>query len=194
MQDVQHLASRITHVRKTFQFFCSQVAGKVREFVEQLAHRTLAFARPQSPPSLARAGRPAVQVFRPAENLSGMRAYPGELPEESFRMHEKVKSVSPRSRLAQGPRAESPRDTYADYYSGGGPGRAAENKSPGVYLTRAVGLSSCRNHEDHSTLHRHTCEKSRGWLRSVKSEERLKGGMGDTKFDYRRYLPTHDYY
>jgi hypothetical protein len=34
MQDVERLRNRIKHVRKTFQYFGNQVAGKIREFVE----------------------------------------------------------------------------------------------------------------------------------------------------------------
>jgi hypothetical protein len=94
--------------------------------------------------------------------------------------------------------------------------RAGENRSPLGMTSRtkqhershfqqdvagsSYGLrGSCRNHEDHSTLHRHTCEKGREWLRAVKSEERFlvsPSPRAEGKYDYRRYLPARgsEYY
>jgi hypothetical protein len=75
MQDIEHLRNRIKHVRKTFQHFCSQVAAKVREFVDQLIDRTVSFSRPQSPPSLIHGGKMASDVFRQSDNMGRLRSY-----------------------------------------------------------------------------------------------------------------------
>jgi hypothetical protein len=122
MQDVQHLCNRIRHVRKTFQHFCSQVAGKIREFVEQLADRTtaLSLSRPQSPPSsLQPARKLASEVFRQSDNLGRVRPdnrLVAELPEESFKTHGQVRNISPRTHFTAAqqtqPRVQPSRDKY----------------------------------------------------------------------------------
>ena len=101
MQDVEHLRNRIKNVRKTFLYFGNQVAGKIREFVEQLIDKSLNFGRAQSPPSLQRSGIPASDVFRRSDNIAKVRSYDliGQLPEESFKAYDQVRSISPRNPL-----------------------------------------------------------------------------------------------
>lgn len=98
MQDVEHLRNRIKHVRKTFQYFCNQVAGKIKEFIEQLIDKSVAFNRPQSPPSLHRSGKMASDIFRQSDNMAKLRSY-NDLPEESFKVYNQARSISPRSQL-----------------------------------------------------------------------------------------------
>ena len=122
MQDVEHLRNRIKHVRKTFLYFGNQVAGKIREFVEQLIDRSLNFGRAQSPPSLQRSGSKASDVFRRSDNIAKVRSYDliGQLPEESFKAYDQARSIWPRNPLKTFretlPKVDCEINKYEDYY------------------------------------------------------------------------------
>lgn len=71
MQDVNHLRNRVRHNRKAFQHFCSQVADKVREFVEKLIEKSRMFGKEKTA---------AVDVFKRSQMKTGSYFPIAELP------------------------------------------------------------------------------------------------------------------
>lgn len=51
MEDVTHLKDRIRHTRKSYQYFCSMVAAKIAQFVQEIVAKTRNFSANHPPKS-----------------------------------------------------------------------------------------------------------------------------------------------